>query len=119
VVFDGDGLIIGTLGAVSIWDVTNPAAPVQVMLLGDLNSRDEVNGSVAVSRSGLLAVTSFINFPSSFYAGQTGVQLWNISAVLGVIADPIAAACRIDGGRLTAGEWHAYAPSLPRRAICG
>lgn len=119
-VFAGDALVIGDLGAVSIWDVASPAEPVRVFTFGDPNGDALVAGDIAVSRpSGLLATTAYVHFPGSVYSGQTGVQLWNISPVVSLVADPVAAACRIDGGRLTAREWQMYAADLPRQRICG
>lgn len=116
-VFHGHALVLGTLGAVHVWDVTDPVNPVQVTEFASGGGGPFIGG-LAISGSAMLATVEFAKFPSDYYTGLGTVRLWDLSAITDVIADPVAAACLIDGGQLSSDMWHRYAPDLAYRPIC-
>jgi WD40 repeat protein len=116
-VFDGHSLVVGVLGAVSVWDLTDPTDPTQ---LADFPSggTGPFTGRLALSRSGTLATAQLADVPSAYHTGFGVVRLWDLSPILDVISDPVAVACRIDDKRLSAQMWQRFAPDLPYQPIC-
>jgi hypothetical protein len=73
---------------------------------------------LAVTRDGLLAATHFAAGTASYYTREAVVRLRDLRPILDVIADPVAAACRIAGRDLGPQLWRRHAPGVRVRPIC-
>ncbi|MEV0902731.1 serine/threonine-protein kinase [Actinoplanes sp. NPDC049802] len=84
-----------------LWALSGDADPLPVAVLPGMHT-----GS-ALSPSQPLLVTADLN----------GIQIFDLTALRAVLADPLAAACARATG-LGAGEWPAHVPSLPYEPAC-
>jgi WD40 repeat protein len=116
-VFDGDMLVMASLGVVSVWDVTEPADATRLTEF-DTGKTGAITGRMAVSPSGVLATAELGDLPNAYYTGEGTVQLWDLTPIREILADPVALACRIAGGDLSPDLWQRYAPDLRLRPIC-
>jgi WD40 repeat protein len=115
-VFAGHTLVVGTLGAINVWDITDPTDPIQLTIFA--SGAGPFTGRLAVSSSGMLATAQLADARSGLYDGLGVVRLWDLSQIAEGVADPVAVACRVDGGTLSPDMWRRYAPDLSPRLIC-
>jgi WD40 repeat protein len=110
-------LLLGTLGAVNIWDVTDRETATRATAFAS-RSGGPFRGFLAVAPTGLLAAVQYADAESAFYTSDSLVTLWDITPILDILADPVAAACRVAGHDLSAELWRRHAPDLERRPVC-
>ena len=84
----------------------------------DADSGGPFLGSLAMAPTGLLAVVQYANTGSAYYTYDSLVTLWDLGPMLGILADPISAACEVAGHDLSAELWRRHAPDIERRPIC-
>lgn len=117
-VLRGSALILTAPGAVNIWDISDPqtASVAAVLTSGDENA--VYFDHLAVTPNGLLAATHLAEGTASIYTGEALVRLRDLRPILDVLADPVAAACRIAGHDLSPQMWRQHAPGLRVRPLC-
>ncbi|MFB9831935.1 NACHT and WD repeat domain-containing protein [Actinoallomurus acaciae] len=86
---------------VRLWDVADPARPLQVSALPG-------SEPIAIEPSGRAIMT----------AEPASVSVWDIHDLLGIVTDPAAAACSAVGTGLTRKEWAQQVGGLPYRRTC-
>jgi WD40 repeat protein len=116
-VFHGSAFLVGTLGVVNIWDISEPRDPRRIAQF-DSGGRGVLAGQLAVSPSGLLATVQLAEVPRGYHTGESIVRLWDLTPILNVLTDPVAVACQIGGGQMSPEMWRRYAPELSPQPIC-
>lgn len=91
----------GPDGVVRLWDVADPARPLQISALPG-------SEPIAIEPSGRAIMT----------AEPVSVSVWDIHDLLGIVTDPAAAACSAVGTGLTRKEWAQQVGGLPYQRTC-
>jgi hypothetical protein len=117
-VLRGPALVLSGQGAASVWDVADPAAASEAAVLDSGDENAFFFDHLALTRNGLLAATHFAEGTASYYTREALIRLYDLRPILDVIADPVAAACRITGHDLRANLWRQHAPDVETRPIC-
>jgi WD40 repeat protein len=106
--FDPDGRLLATAtegtgpdDVVRLWDLTDPAHPLQVSVLPG-------GEPIAIGQSGRAIMT----------AEPASVSVWDIHDLIGIVTDPAAAACSIVGTGLTRREWARQVGGLSYQRTC-
>jgi WD40 repeat protein len=109
---DGKTLASGGGGEVRLWDVTDPAAPRS---LGQpLTGHDPGAPTVtAFSPDGKTLAGA-----SAGAGGKGALQLWDLSGIVELRADPVRVACSLSRTGLTHDEWERYVPGFPYHDTC-
>jgi WD40 repeat protein len=115
----GSALVLAVTGAIDIWDLADPRAASRAVAFASEDENTIYHGHAALTRDGLLAATHAAGGVAGYYSGESLIRLRNLEPILDVIADPVAAACRIAGHDLSPQLWSQYAPGLPSRPLCG
>ncbi|MFI1990553.1 WD40 repeat domain-containing protein [Actinoplanes sp. NPDC020271] len=115
----GSTLVLGTPGAINVWDVDDFRAASEAMVFAGGDAHGIYFGHIALTHDGLLAATHLANGINSTFSGEALIQLRDLRPVLETIADPIAATCLIAGHDLSTQLWREYASSTPIRQLCG
>jgi WD40 repeat protein len=116
-VFQGQALLLGVLGAIDVWDITEPPNTTRLTAFAS-GGTGPFLGRIAVSPTGVLAAVQLADVPVAYYTGENVVRLWDLAPILEVLADPVAFACRVTGAELSPELWRRYAPELSPRPIC-
>jgi hypothetical protein len=117
-VLRGPALVLSAPGAVDVWDVTDPEAASESATFTSGDENAFYFHHFAVTQDGLLIATQLAEGTKSVYTGEALIRLRDLRPILDVIADPVAAACRIAGHDLNPEMWRQHAPDVQVRPIC-
>ena len=129
VAFSRDGATVATVATTTrgpvwdsratLWDVLRPTKPVRIASaqLAD----DAEPAALAFSPDGAtLAIGENVGLGGGGPRNHTAhdVELWDLTKVNDLRADPAAMGCTVAGGGLTAAEWSRHVPEVPYRRTC-